>query len=189
MRGRDMFKRYKKWILLLSDFYGLFPAKTLKRKLAGIRKLPGTIALVKRYALLRALAKSIGDNVSIFSDVYLINPENIKIGNNVSIQPMTYIEAVGGVSIGSDVSIAEGVSMFSANHGYSDISIPIKDQELVLLPIVIEDNVWIGAKATILGGVTLSSGTIVAAGAVVHDSTEKNATVAGVPAKTIKIRK
>lgn len=189
MRGRDKFKKYKRLIILLSDFYGLFSAKALTRKLAAIRKSSSTIALVKRYALLRNMAKSIGDNVSVFSDVYLLNPKNMKIGNNVSIQPMVYIEAFGGVSIGNDVSIAEGVSIFSVNHGFSEISIPIKDQELVPLPIVIEDNVWIGAKATILGGVTLSSGTIVAAGAVVHDSTEKNAIVAGVPAKTIKIRK
>lgn len=188
MRGRDLFRKYKKLILLLSDFYGLFSIKALKRKWAWIRKSPGTIALVKRYALLRAMAKSIGDNVSVFSDVYLMNPENMEIGNNVSIQPMAYIEALGGVSIGNDVSIAEGASIFSVNHGYSDLNTPIKDQEMVTLPIVIEDDVWIGAKATILGGVTLASGTIVAAGAVVHDSTEKNATVAGVPAKTIKIR-
>lgn len=168
MRGRDQFRKYKKIIFLLSDFYGLFSAKALKRKLTGIRKSSGTIALVKRYALLRAMTKSIGDNVSVFSDVYLLNPENLEIGNNVSIQPMTYIEAFGGVFIGNDVSIAEGVSIFSVNHGFSEIDIPIKDQKLVPLPVVIEDNVWIGAKATILGGVTLASGTIVAAGAVVQ---------------------
>lgn len=189
MRGRDLFQKYKKWILFLSNFYKLFSIQILKKKLVGLRKSSGAIALVKRYALLRAMAKSTGDNVSVFSDVYLLHPENMKIGNNVSIQPMVYIEAFGGVSIGNDVSIAEGASIFSVNHGYSDISIPIKDQEVVALPVVIEDNVWIGAKAIILGGVTLSSGTIVAAGAVVHDSTEKNATVAGVPAKTVKIRK
>lgn len=189
MRGRDRFQRYKRFILLLSDFYGIFPQKALKRKLAGIRKSQGMVALVKRYALLRTMTKSIGDNVSVFSDVYLLNPENMKIGNNVSIQPMVYIEAFGGVSIGNDVSIAEGVSIFSVNHGFREIDIPIKDQELVPLPIVIEDNVWIGAKAIILGGVTVSSGTIVAAGAVVHDSTEKNAIVAGVPARTIRVRK
>jgi len=157
--------------------------------MARLRKKTGIIALVKRYALLKTLAKSVGDNVSVFPDVYLQNVQEMEIGNNVSFQPMVYIEAYGGVKIGNDVSLAEGASLFSVNHGFDDLNIPIKDQPLTALPIEIESNVWIGAKATILGGVKIANGTIVAAGAVVSKSTDKNSTVAGVPARTIKIRK
>lgn len=153
-----------------------------------IRKDIGYFAVARRYALLKTLAKSVGDNVFINSDVYLNNIQELEIGNNVSFQPMVYIEAFGGIIIGDDVSIAEGASIFSVNHGFKELDIPIKDQPLSALPIEIENNVWIGAKATILGGVKVATGTIVAAGAVVNKNTEVNSTVAGVPAKVIKIR-
>ncbi len=188
MRGRDKFAKFKPAINVLIKMYSFLPRGMRNRKLARLRKKTGNIALVRRYALLKTLAKSVGDNVSVFPDVYLQNVQEMEIGNNVSFQPMVYIEAYGGVKIGDDVSIAEGASLFSVNHGFEDMSTPIKDQPLTALPIEVESNVWIGAKATILGGVKIASGTIVAAGAVVNKDTEKNSTVAGVPAKTLKIR-
>lgn len=188
MRGRDKFAKIKPIINALAKMYSILPQSIRLKIMANIRKKPGNIALVKRYALLKTLAKSVGDNVSVFPDVYLQNVQELEIGNNVSFQPMVYIEAYGGVKIGDDVSFAEGASLFSVNHGFKDLNKPIKDQPLTSLPIEIENNVWIGAKATILGGVRVASGTIVAAGAVVNKDTEKNATVAGVPARVIKIR-
>lgn len=188
MRGRDKFAKFKSVINTMTKFYSLFPCSIRSRKMAKLRKKTGNIALVKRYCLLKTLAKSVGDNVSVFPDVYLQNVQEMEIGSNVSFQPMVYIEAYGGVKIGDDVSLAEGASLFSVNHGFEDIKTPIKEQPLTSLPIEIENNVWVGAKATVLGGVKIASGTIVAAGAVVSKNTEKNSTVAGVPAKVIKIR-
>ena len=153
-----------------------------------MRNKAGTVALVKRYALLKTLAKSVGDNVSIFPGVYLLNVQELEVGDNVSIQPMAYIESYGGIKIGNNVSFAEGASLFSVSHGYKDVNVPIKDQGLIPLPIEIQDNVWIGTKATVLGGVTVSSGCIVAAGAVVNKSTEENTVVGGVPAKLLRKR-
>ena len=188
MRGRDKFAKYKPAINALTKLYSLLPRSIRNREMASLRKDTGNIALVKRYCLLKTLAKSVGDNVSVFPDVYLQNAQEMQIGNNVSFQPMVYIEAYGGVKIGDDVSLAEGASLFSVNHGFEDINTPIKEQPLTALPIEIENNVWIGAKATILGGVKIAAGTIVAAGAVVNKDTVKNSTVAGVPAKVIKVR-
>ena len=188
MRGRDKFAKFKTAIDALTKTYSLLPRSLRNRKMAKLRKKTGKIALVKRYCLLKTLAKSVGDNVSVFPDVYLQNVQGMEIGSNVSFQPMVYIEAYGGVIIGNDVSFAEGASLFSVNHGFDDMITPIKDQPLAALPIEIESNVWIGAKATVLGGVKVASGTIVAAGAVVSKDTEKNSIVAGVPAKTIRIR-
>ncbi len=188
MRGREKFAKFKPLINIIIKVYSIFPRSIRFRMMARLRKKPGNIALVKRYALLKTIAKRVGDNVSIFPDVYLQNVQEMEIGNNVSFQPLVYIEAYGGVKIGDDVSFAEGASLFSVNHGFNDINTPIKDQQLTSLPIEIENNVWIGAKATILGGVKVASGTIVAAGAVVNKDTEKNSTVAGVPAKVVKRR-
>lgn len=189
MRGRDKFAKFKPAINALIKMYSILPESIRNRQMTILRKKTGNIALVKRYCLLKTLAKSVGDNVSVFPDVYLQNAQKMQIGNNVSFQPMVYIEAYGGVKIGDDVSLAEGASIFSVNHGFEDINSPIKDQPLTVLPVEIENNVWIGAKATILGGVKIASGTIVAAGAVVNRDTEKNSIVAGVPAKVVKIRK
>lgn len=188
MRGRDKFARFKPAIKVLTQYYSVFPRSIRKRKMERLRKKTGNIALVKRYAILKTLAKSVGDNVSVFPDVYLRNVQEMDIGNNVSFQPMVYIEAYGGVTIGNDVSIAEGASLFSVNHGFEDMNNPIKDQPLTALPIKIDNNVWIGAKATVLGGVKVASGTIVAAGAIVSRDTQENSIVAGIPAKILKLR-
>lgn len=188
MRGRDQFRRYKPVINLMIYFYKLLPGKIRLALFAKQRKKTGGIALVKRYALLKTLAKSVGENVSIFPDVYLKNVQNLEIGNDVSFQPMVYIEAYGGVSIGNDVSFAEGASVFSVSHSFNDNEIAIKNQPLIPMPIAVSNNVWVGSKATILGGVNIEEGTIVAAGAVVNKSTEKYVTVGGVPARIIKKR-
>ena len=188
MRGRDKFMQYKPLINLMVSFYRLFPRRIRLAFFTRLRKNTGNIALVKRYALLKTLARRVGDNVSIFPDVYLQNIQELEIGNNVSFQPMVYIEAYGGVTIGDDVSFAEGASVFSVSHSFKDNEIPIKDQPLIPMPITISNNVWIGSKATILGGVNVGDGTIVAAGAVVNKSTERYVTVGGVPAKILNNR-
>lgn len=188
MRGRDIFNRIKPLINIFSKYYSIYPRRIREGKMDRLRKKTGKFAMLKRYALLKTLVKSIGDNVAIYPDVYLKNVQELEIGNNVSFQPMVYIEAYGGVRIGNDVSFAEGASVFSVNHGFSDLNIPIKDQPLTSLPIEIESNVWVGSKATILGGTKIYYGTIIAAGAVVNRDTERFATVAGVPAKIVKIR-
>jgi serine acetyltransferase len=99
---------------------------------------------------------------------------------------MTYVDAGGGVTIGDDVSIAHGVTIMSRNHGFSDPDVCIRDQPLDLRPVSIESNVWIGAKATVLGNVTIGTGTIVGAGAVVTKSTPQGAIMVGVPASAKK---
>ncbi len=191
-RGRDQFRKYKSVILLLAGFYSLLPLSVRRRKLFRCRG-EGKINLVKRYALIKSMAKSCGDNVAIYADTYIMNPQSMALGNNVSIHPMCYLESGNtkdvGISLGSDVSIAHGVTIMATSHNYSDIGIPIKDQGIHISPVVIEDNVWIGAKATILAGVTIKSGCIIGANAVVTHDTEENGVYVGVPARRIKSRK
>ncbi|RIE04487.1 acyltransferase [Cohnella faecalis] len=137
---------------------------------------------------MKTIAKSCGNNVACHTNVYFFNPENISIGNNVSIHPMCYIDASGGIEIGSDVSIAHGNTIMSATHAYENVYIPIADQGIVLKKVVIKDNVWLGAKATIVCGVTIHSGSIVGANSVITKDTLPNSIVGGVPAKVIKYR-
>jgi acetyltransferase-like isoleucine patch superfamily enzyme len=83
--------------------------------------------------------------------------------------------------------IAPGVRMFSENHNFSDDT-TIKVQGVSWNPITIEDDCWIASGATLLAGVTIGRGSVVAAGAVVTKSFPPNSIIAGVPAKRISER-
>lgn len=188
MRGREKFKKYK-WILVtLQYIYSLFPRTFREKLFVHYRSKKGAIGMALRYALLKTLAESVGDNVSIHPDVYLFKINHLSIGNNVSIHPMCYIDACGGIKIGNDVSIAHNVSVISFNHRYDEKDIPIKDQGVILNSISICDNVWIGAKAVILSDVTVNAGCVVGASAVVSKDVPPDSVVVGIPAKVIKKR-
>ena len=142
-----------------------------------------------RLICLKNCAKSCGNNIAVFSSVYLFNIYNLEIGDNVSIHPLCYIDASGGILIGNDVSIAHSCSVLSEEHVYADINKNIKDQGCLLKKTIIENNVWIGAGCRILGGSHIESGSIVAAGAVVKGEVKSNSIVGGIPARLIKERK
>lgn len=188
IRGRERFNKFRRYIIILSQFYKLFPVKTRIAFFEYHRMTKGTRGLVLRYALIKSLADKCGDNVSIHPGVYLLRPDNLIVGNNVSIHPMCYIDATGGIEIGNDVSIAHGVTVLSTTHKYDSLEIPIKDQGIDLIKTKINNNVWIGAKATILAGIEIGCGSVVAANAVVTKSLAENIIAGGVPAKLIKIR-
>ena len=186
--GREQFKKFKFLLSFMIKCYSLFPLKIRKKIFEKKRFLRGKFGIAVRYALLKSIAKKVGDNVAIHQGCYILNAENLVIGDNVSIHPMCYIEALGGVEIGNDVSIAHATTILSTSHTYKDVEIPIKYQKVDLLPTKIGDNVWLGAKSTILGGISIESGCVVGAGAVVTHNVKTNSIVAGVPAKIIKER-
>jgi len=188
MRGREKFEKYYKIILILYYMVNYLPKAIRKKILVWFRNTTGNKGLVLRYVLLKSLAKSMGKNVSVHPSVFLFHVENLTIGNNVSLHPMCYIDAAGEIFIGNDVSIANGCTIMSSTHNYEDLNIPIKDQKETLKKVIIYDNVWIGARATILAGINIKSGAIVGANSVVTKETNENEIVAGCPAKVIKNR-
>lgn len=131
----------------------------------------------------------IGDNISIRDGAILIpNNGSINIGNNCSVGAYNILDGTGGLTIGNQVRIGPHVCIYSANHRFRNKNIAIHKQGLDLNPVVIEDNVWIGAQVTILAGVKISSGSVIAAGAVVTKDVEENSIMAGNPAKKISDR-
>ena len=191
VRGRNQFAKYKGLIGFLTKLYKLLPLRMRKKALERHRDTRGKFGLGLRYAILRSITASVGDNVAVFTGVYLLHPENIIVGSNVSIQPMCYLECggvKGGITIDDDVSIAHGVTVMATSHTFADNTEKIRDQEVVCEPVHIEENVWIGAKAAILSGVTIGRGCVVGAGAVVTRSTEPDGVYVGVPARRIKER-
>ncbi len=93
---------------------------------------------------------------------------------------------IGPVCIGSHVNLAQGITVTALNHNFSDPSRRIDEQGVDTRPVVIGDDVWIGANAVILPGVTIGKHVVVAAGAVVTKDVPDNCVVGGVPAKILK---
>ncbi len=93
---------------------------------------------------------------------------------------------IGPVEIGSHVNLAQGITVTALNHNFGDTEKRIDEQGVSTNPVTIEDDVWIGANAVILPGVTIGNHCVVAAGAVVTKDVPPHSLVAGVPAKVIK---
>ena len=187
-RGRDAFRKFKPLIVCLVAIFKMFPKSLRMKMLIQVRRVTGYKGLVIRYVLLKTLTKSCGDNVSIHPDVYLFSVSQLTIGDNVSIHPMCYIDSTGEIDIGNDVSIAHATTILSTTHTFEDLDVPIKDQSVEKRKTVIENDVWIGAKATVLCGNTVHSGSVIAAGAMVTHDVPAQSVVAGIPARVIKRR-
>jgi acetyltransferase-like isoleucine patch superfamily enzyme len=113
---------------------------------------------------------------------------SIKIGNNVGINHYCFIGVRGDIEIGNNVIFGPRVNVFSENHNFNRIDIPIKDQGVTKDKTIIGNDVWIGANVSIMSGVKIGNGCIIAAGAVVSKDVEDFSIVGGVPAKLIKKR-
>jgi acetyltransferase-like isoleucine patch superfamily enzyme len=112
----------------------------------------------------------------------IYNPENMHIGEKVDIAEFCHIRAKGGLTLGNRVLIASHVVITTQGH---PLSLP-RWGETVHKPVTIGNDVWIGANACILPGVTIGDGAVIAAGAMVTKDVASNTLVAGVPASEVK---
>ena len=138
---------------------------------------------------------TLGDHVSIARNSILFctgiiaqKGTGITIGDRTGISARAYFAGQGGITIGNDVIMGPNVQIFSENHAFADPNLTIKEQGVIKDPVVIGNNCWIGGGATILAGVHIGDGCVIAAGSVVTKSVAANSIVAGVPAKVIKSR-
>lgn len=113
----------------------------------------------------------------------------IKIGDFCSINDFTVLHATGGITLGDHVRIGPHTVLMASMHNHERIDITIHEQGWHAKGIVIEDDVWIGMNVSILDGVRIGTGAIIAAGAVVNRDVAPYTIVGGVPAKVIKQRK
>ena len=128
---------------------------------------------------------SIGDYSVIESFACVNNAVgDVMIGDHTRIGLHNTI--IGPVKIGSHVNLAQGITVTALNHNFDDTEKRIDEQGVSTNPVAIEDDVWVGANAVILPGVTIGNHCVVAAGAVVTKDVPPHSLVAGVPAKVIK---
>jgi len=126
---------------------------------------------------------SIGTNSSIFMDCIFDCKGGLIIGNHTVINAKCRLDTRGGITIGNNVSLSQEVLVLTADHDPDSSDFAGRNS-----PVVIEDYVWIGTRATILPGCVIGKGAVIAAGALVTKSVEPFAIMAGVPAKLIKTR-
>ncbi|GHT85270.1 hypothetical protein FACS1894137_09340 [Spirochaetia bacterium] len=146
-----------------------------------LMKLP--IGLI-RYQIIKKLFGGVGKNVSVLRGVNFIRPSHIIIGDNSVINLNVLLDGRGGMlKIGSNVDIAREVNIWTLEHDVNS------DYHLAAgSDVIIEDYVWIASRATILPGVHIGRGAVIAAGAVVTRDVPSMAIVGGVPAKIIGTR-
>lgn len=131
----------------------------------------------------RLTGKPINDTLGIFPPFYTDCGKNITVGNHVFFNSGCNFQDQGGITIDDGVLIGHNVVLATLNH----CMISEQRANLEPAPIHIGKNVWIGANAIVLPGVTIGDGAVIAAGAIVTKDVPANTIVGGVPAKKIGI--
>lgn len=134
-----------------------------------------------RRMLLKSVLGGFGNNSSVLRSVEIPHPKNIFIGHNTVINTKTILDGRGGrLVIGNNVDIAREVNIWTLEHDVNN------DEHCTIGgDVIIEDYVWIASRATILPGVKIGRGAVVACGAVVTKDVPPMSIVGGVPAKII----
>ena len=158
----------------------------------------GKFVKLDDYVTLSALGKdgiSIGDNSGIgaFSRLIVSTTWNnpgayIKIGKSVGIGEHAYLGGAGGLEIGDECIVGQYFSCHPENHIFENNEVSIRHQGTTRKGIKIGNNCWIGSKVSVLDGVEIGEGCVIAAGSVVNKSFPAGSVIGGVPAKLLKSR-
>ncbi|KVL22483.1 MULTISPECIES: DapH/DapD/GlmU-related protein [unclassified Burkholderia] len=129
------------------------------------------------------IGTQVDDGFVLIPPFHATGGAGMKLGRNVFVNQNCTFYDLGGLEIGDDVMIGPNVSLITSGHPVE----PSRRRDgVVAKPIVIGRNVWIGAGATIIGGVTIGENAVVAAAAVVTRDVPPNTLVGGNPAKVIR---
>ena len=114
----------------------------------------------------------------------VLDPRSVAIGRGTTIGRNCLLDSRGGITLGRDVNVSSFVLLITGTHDVQSGD-AFADS---YAPIVVGDRAWIATRATVLGGVTIGEGAVVAAGAVVTRDVEPFSIVGGVPARPIAAR-
>jgi maltose O-acetyltransferase len=146
----------------------------------------GSFGKKARYFCCKHIFLRIGKDVNVEHGVDFSDITKVEIGDNSG---LGINSCIGAVSIGNNVMMGPEVYIVTQNHRYSDLSTPmIRQGATEVQRVVIEDDVWIGARVIILPGRKVGIGAVVGAGSVVTKDVPEYAVVGGNPAQILKYR-
>lgn len=145
------------------------------------------------YFILRSHFKSYGENLKFCPENSQFTYNTISLGNHVQIGSFAiFMSTESIIDIGNHVMFGPKVTIIGGNHNTSKVGSfmsSIKEKRITDdQPVIIEDDVWVGANSVILKGVTIGRGSIISAGSVVTRSCPPYSIIGGVPARLIKWR-
>jgi acetyltransferase-like isoleucine patch superfamily enzyme len=144
---------------------------------------------VKSIFLRLVWGAEVGRQVVYYSGVRIFTGRNLVVGNQVNFAKGVQVYTDGGVTIGDRTLIGFNSLIVSGNHIIpKDRTESIFNSGSDRKPVIIGSDVWIGANCTILPGVNIGEGAVLAAGAVVTKDVKEYTIVGGVPAKVIAVR-
>ena len=150
---------------------------------SGVRISDGAKLHVEKNASL-----TIGDNVYIGDSTFIkCYSGGIVIGNDVSINAFSFLNGAGGISIGNATRIGAHSILISSNHIFSDKEKLVKDQGTTAKGIFLGENIWLGARVTVLDDVNIVNNTVVGASSLVCKSIDVAGVYVGIPAKILKV--
>ena len=152
--------------------------------------LPGESGSLIRGHLMAKLMKSAGLNTRINAGSEIYYPGGMQVGDNFQLNTQCVIHALGGLVCGNDVLIGPGVTIWTINHEYADLTTPISKQGWNKEAVNIGDDVWLAAKVTVLPGARIPNGVIIGASSLVtkRDTLEPFCLYGGNPIRKIKHR-
>lgn len=164
--------RPRLWLRLLQVFYmkkgkGSVIYRSVRRDIVPFREFSlGKRSIIEDYAVVN----------NAVGDVFIGDNSRIGIGNTV----------IGPITIGNNVCIGQHVTFSGLNHNYDEIGRPISEQGVNVAPIMINNNVWIGANSVVLAGVNIGEHSIIGAGSVVNRDIPPYSLAVGNPARVVK---
>ena len=156
-----------------------------KRMPSSAKRLFGRVFKGYRRMCAKLILHKCGKNVNIEKGA--VFSSSVELGDNSGLGLNAFLQ--GKVIIGRDVMMGPNVSIYTRNHASARLDIPMNQQGMTpMRPVVIGDDVWIGAGVIILPGAKIGKGCILGAGCVVRGEFPDYAVLVGNPAKVIKFR-
>ena len=175
MRGSSGVKTAKRFMMAVFEEEMCYRARRLCSWLNSVYREPAEM----RDILTEITGERVPDDLVISLPFFTDYGRNIHFGNNVYINSGCQFQDQGGIWIGDNTLIGHGVILATVDHD-------LVTRERITGPIVIGNDVWLGAGVIVTRGVTIGDGASVAAGAVVTEDVPPGTLVGGIPAKTIK---
>ncbi|MBA2613508.1 MAG: acyltransferase [Bacteroidetes bacterium] len=153
------------------------------------RSIPNMLWFLKWLIIKRSL-KKVGKNFKFGFNSEFIDHRLIEVGDNVFMGQRTVINTNVSVKIGNNVMFGPQVTIMGGDHNISVVGQPMRFVKTggKNIPIIIEDDVWVGTNVTILKGITIGEGSVIGAGSVVTRSLPPYSVCIGNPCKAVKLR-